>query len=64
MAKNSPHMRCTAADIRILGVKLQDLYDEADKIFQEGGVGIYYTSNFVHVDLDYENKRPARWGQK
>jgi len=67
--KNSPHKRI-ATDIYAKHHKtgkrlpVQQLYDLADKVFKEGGVGIYRKSLFVHVDLDEVNKRPARWDKQ
>jgi len=58
-AKNSAHMRATAADIKVKGYSPHDVYATADYIFEEGGVGKY--STFVHCDLDTEVPRPARW---
>lgn len=59
VAKNSPHMRGTATDIKVRGLSPQDVYKKADALYTKGGVGSYKT--FVHVDLDTENRRPARW---
>jgi hypothetical protein len=59
VAKNSSHMRGTATDIKVQGLSSKEVYKTADKLYSDGGVGLYDT--FVHVDIDYENKRPARW---
>lgn len=46
-AKNSYHMKGKACDIRVNG-NMAELQKMADRIFSNGGVGIYKT--FVHVD--------------
>ncbi len=59
VAKNSPHMRGTATDIKVAGFSPKQVYAVANKLYKTGGVGLY--SGFVHVDLDTHNRRPARW---
>lgn len=46
-AKNSYHMKGQASDIYIKG-DMGELAKIADRIFKEGGVGIY--KNFIHLD--------------
>lgn len=48
-AKNSLHMRAMAADIRIPGVSARDIAQLA-KAIGVGGVGIYPSKGFIHVD--------------
>ncbi|MFA6046925.1 MAG: D-Ala-D-Ala carboxypeptidase family metallohydrolase [Phycisphaerales bacterium] len=52
---------CDAADIRVAGLTLAEMYFVACKVsrFSGGGIGIYLDKGFVHVDC-----RPgrARWG--
>ena len=50
VAKNSLHMYGKAVDIRIPGVKLKTLRNEA-KNLELGGVGYYPKTHFVHVDV-------------
>lgn len=50
VAENSLHLRGQAVDIRVPGLKLQDLYRAAVSL-RGGGVGIYTKSDFVHVDI-------------
>jgi uncharacterized protein YcbK (DUF882 family) len=50
VASNSLHLVGKAIDIRVPGVKLQDLYKTAVAL-KGGGVGIYPGSDFVHVDV-------------
>lgn len=49
VAKNSLHMQGKAVDIRIEGVSTLDVRNAAISL-QQGGVGYYPSSNFVHVD--------------
>jgi uncharacterized protein YcbK (DUF882 family) len=50
VATKSLHMVGKAIDIRVPGVKLDDLRGAA-KALKIGGVGFYPSSNFVHVDI-------------
>jgi uncharacterized protein YcbK (DUF882 family) len=59
VSKNSPHMRGTATDISVDGMSPHEVFAIANKLYKTGGVGLY--DGFVHVDLDYANRRPARW---
>ena len=65
VAKNSPHMRGTATDIRVQEKTTQEVYETANKLYIDGGVGLYIKDKFIHVDIDNisneGNKRPARW---
>ena len=57
VAKHSRHMCGEAIDIRIPGVPAREVYKYAWNL-QQGGVGCYTGSNFVHVDVG-----PVRtWG--
>jgi len=59
VAKKSYHMKGMAADIRIPGRSLGDVYRSAVAL-REGGVSYYSKSGFVHVDVG-----PVRtWGKK
>ena len=49
VASGSLHMVGKAIDIRLPGVKLDDLRNAAASL-KRGGVGFYPSSNFVHVD--------------
>lgn len=48
-AKNSQHMRGTAADLHVPGVSTK-LLAAMGRVIGAGGVGIYIKNNFVHVD--------------
>lgn len=49
VAKHSMHLDGKAIDIRLADVQLKDLRDTAMSM-KRGGVGMYVSSNFVHVD--------------
>jgi uncharacterized protein YcbK (DUF882 family) len=50
VASKSLHMVGKAIDIRVPGVPLADLHKAAVAL-KKGGVGLYPSSNFVHVDV-------------
>jgi uncharacterized protein YcbK (DUF882 family) len=50
VAKNSQHVQAKAIDIRVPGVRTRTLRDVALSL-DEGGVGYYPRSQFVHVDV-------------
>jgi uncharacterized protein YcbK (DUF882 family) len=52
-AMNSRHVLGRAADIRVLGVTLSRLAGMAS-LFGKGGVGMYVSKGFVHVDTGDE----------
>lgn len=49
VAKNSQHLLGTAIDVRLRGMDLKVLRDNARGL-KLGGVGYYARSNFIHVD--------------
>lgn len=49
VAKRSLHMEGRAIDIRLTGLKTRELRDIAHSL-QQGGVGYYPESDFVHLD--------------
>jgi uncharacterized protein YcbK (DUF882 family) len=49
VARRSLHMQGKAIDIRVPGVPLKELYQQARSL-RAGGVGYYAASNFIHVD--------------
>lgn len=59
--KCSQHMAGKAADIRIQGLSLQQMYDRAKTVpsFLAGGIGVYDTG-FIHVDV---RDTEARWSR-
>lgn len=57
VAKKSLHMQGKAIDIRIPGIQLTNVHTAARQMNQ-GGVGLYTRSNFVHLDTG----RPRFWG--
>lgn len=60
---HSEHTRGMAADIRIQGLSLQQMYDRALRVpdFAGGGIGIYPDDGFIHVDV---REGRARWCRK
>lgn len=58
-SKYSQHLYGKAADIRIEGVSVDKLADYAETLLSDrGGIGRYYTDNFVHVDV---REVKSRW---
>lgn len=58
VAQNSQHLYAAAADIRVRGCTPQQVYQAANEVFADGGVGRY--STFVHVDV---RGKKARWNR-
>lgn len=60
---NSEHTRGLAADIRLPGFSLQQMYDLATQVpqFADGGIGVY-DGDFLHVDVRGHRARWARVG--
>ena len=58
---DSQHTEGKAADIRIEGLTLQQMYDRAKSIpaFLNGGIGVY-DGGFIHVDI---RNGKARWSR-
>ncbi len=57
-APASQHIKSRAADFKVSGVSVQDVYDYLyDKYPKELGLGLY--SSWVHVDS--RSNGPARW---
>jgi len=59
--KNSQHTHGKAIDVRVPGVKTEEIRDVA-WCLQKGGVGYYKGSNFVHIDtgkVRYWNWKPT-----
>lgn len=64
---SSRHFQASAMDIRVKGVSIRDLYNFAETLdvgIEEGGalgIGIYPTSQFVHVDFRAPGEPSYRW---
>lgn len=58
--KGSQHTLGIAADIVIKGMTVEQIKAAAERIpaFENGGIGIYPSKGFVHVDV---RKKRARW---
>lgn len=61
-AGKSQHVTGKAADIRIEGLTLLQMYERALKVpaFRDGGIGLYDT-DFMHVDVRTHGK--GRWAR-
>jgi uncharacterized protein YcbK (DUF882 family) len=60
-APDSQHLKARAADVACPdGMQLQVFADLASHVdqFVRGGIGVYYSDNFVHVDV---RQGKARW---
>jgi len=59
-APHSQHKLGRAADIVIVGLTLNEMFELAEQIepFHNGGIGVYHRKGFIH--LDNRNRR-ARW---
>ena len=57
VAKNSLHLSGRAVDLRMSGINLRKLRDEA-KALGAGGVGYYPGSGFIHIDV---RPQPYYW---
>lgn len=59
---SSRHYHASAMDIRIPGVSIREMYKYAESLDAGGmGVGIYPTSQFIHVDFRAPGEPSYRW---
>ena len=59
---SSRHYHASAMDIFIKGVSIRDMYAYAESLDKGGmGIGLYPTSNFVHVDFRAPGEPSYRW---
>jgi len=59
---SSRHFHASAMDIRVDGVSTNELYKYAESLDMGGmGIGIYPTSQFVHVDYRAPGEPSFRW---
>lgn len=65
LVAKSQHPLGTAADIEVVGLSLQEMYDAALRVpaFAYGGIGVY-DKNFIHVDVRHGIARWAFVGNK
>ena len=58
-APKSLHMQGIAADVTMAGMSVADMAKAAERVpeFANGGIGVYPTMHFIHVDLG----RKRRW---
>lgn len=60
--EGSRHFHASAMDIRIPGVKMQDLYEYAETLDPGGmGIGRYPHLDFVHIDFRAPGAQSYRW---
>jgi Peptidase M15 len=59
-ARESWHLRCMAADIRVQGVGSGAVYRYVASMPGRGGVGTYCRESFIHVDVG--DRREWHWG--
>lgn len=59
--KDSQHIVGIAADLEIVGLLLQQMYERAETVarFRNGGIGVY-DGQFIHVDVRGHRSRWAR----
>lgn len=59
---SSRHWHASAMDIRIPGVSINTMYAYAESLDQGGmGIGLYPTSQFIHVDFRAPGEPSYRW---
>lgn len=59
---SSRHFHASAMDIRIKGVSIREMYKYAESLDGgDMGIGLYPTSNFIHVDFRAPGERSYRW---
>ena len=59
-ARNSAHMRGTAADLAAYSA--EDRYALLSAAFALGARGVGVAATYIHVDVDEQVPRPAAWG--
>jgi uncharacterized protein YcbK (DUF882 family) len=59
---SSRHFHASAMDIRINGISIRDMYKYAESLDAGNmGIGLYPTSNFIHVDFRAPGEPSYRW---
>jgi uncharacterized protein YcbK (DUF882 family) len=59
---SSRHFHASAMDIKVAGVSINELYKFAESLDMGGmGIGLYPTSQFVHVDFRAPGEPSFRW---
>ena len=59
---SSRHFHASAMDIRIPGVSIREMYKFAESLDAGGmGIGLYPTSQFIHVDFRAPGEPSYRW---
>jgi Peptidase M15 len=63
-AKRSFHLRCMAADIKVVGVSESQVLRIAQKLPARGGIGTYCRNSVVHIDVGPRREWHQRCGRK
>jgi len=59
---SSRHFHASAMDIRIKGITIREMYQYAESLDAGNmGIGLYPTSNFIHVDFRAPGEASYRW---
>lgn len=59
---SSRHFHASAMDIRVAGVSIREMYRYAESLDGgDMGIGLYPTSNFIHVDYRAPGEPSYRW---
>lgn len=59
---SSRHFHASAMDIRIKGISIREMYKYAESLDAGNmGIGLYPTSNFIHVDFRAPGEPSYRW---
>lgn len=58
--KSSLHVNGSAADIKIFGLTVKEMYGLAEQVPALSGIGVYPKEGFIHVDTRGQRARWAR----
>ncbi len=63
-AKRSFHLRCMAADIKVVGVSEAKVLRVAKNLPARGGIGTYCRNSVIHIDVGPRREWHERCGRK
>ncbi len=63
-AKRSLHLRCMAADIKVIGVSESNVLRAARRLAGRGGIGTYCHNSVVHIDVGPRREWHQSCGRK
>jgi hypothetical protein len=63
-ARRSFHLRCMAADIKVIGVPEARVLSAARGLAQRGGIGTYCRNTVVHIDVGPRREWHERCGRR